>query len=85
MFNGRIESHSRPLESDEIFRTRDDGFEFYVFADGSWSLIADNEIKYREYELVTGPPRSPYTRIKVQIQVCNVITVPLKWTKRSLK
>lgn len=65
MFNGRIESHSRPLESDEIFRTRDDGFEFYVFADGSWSLIADNEIKYREYELVTGPPRSPYTRIKV--------------------
>ena len=64
MFNGRTESHSHTLESDEIFRTRDDGFEFYVFADGSWSLIADNEIKYREYELVTGPPRSPFTRIK---------------------
>ena len=64
MFNGRIKCYSSYISSDSIFREVGDGFEFYVYGDGSWSLIADNEIKYKKYEYVTGPPRSPYTRIK---------------------
>ena len=69
MFNGRVEgeSYSDFLESsdpDVKFREIGDGFDFNVYSDGSWSLIAANEIRYKKYELVTGPPRSPYTRIK---------------------
>ena len=63
MFNGRTESHSHPLESDEISIVRDDGFEFCVYADGSWSLSADNQFKNRSFE-ASGPPPSPFTRIK---------------------
>ena len=63
MFNGRIECYSDYTRSDSIFREVGDGFEFYVYDDGSWSIIADNELKKSNFE-VCGPPRSPFTRIK---------------------
>lgn len=59
VFNGRIECDSNFIRSNSIFRETGDGFEFYVYYDGSWSLIADNEIKKG-----SSPSKRPYTHIK---------------------
>ena len=59
MFNGRIECDSNLIRTNSIFRETGDGFEFYVYADGSWNLIADNEFKKD-----SGPTKLPYTHIE---------------------
>ena len=59
MFNGRIECDSNFIRSHSIFRETGDGFEFYVYADGSWSLIADSEFKKE-----SGQTKLPYTHIE---------------------
>lgn len=59
MFNGRIECDSNFIRSNSIFRETGVGFEFYVYGDGSWSLIADND-----FEKGSGPSKRPYTQIK---------------------